>query len=373
MGKWKPFFYSRLGSTVSIEPVRLNELCFLLFYAHHWVPDMNRNEQNFAVVERAEGTIKPVSFEVIHAARKLADEMAGHVTAILLGGDNDLEKDLQSLFYFGAHRVLWLRHPLLMNYSTALSVSAILPEINSRQPNCILFAATNHGKEFAAALSAHLKTGLATDCISLEMGSVGSLSVQRPVNAGKAISTLELGSSRPQIATLRPNVFRGERPDESRGGEIETVEVELRENSLALKLKEIVMDAGKNVDITEARIVVSGGLGLQNGGNFKLLEELAEVLGAAVGASRPVVDDGWRPYSNQVGQTGRTVSPDLYIACGISGAVQHLAGMSSSKCIVAINKDANAPIFSVADYGIVGDVLEVLPLLTQEFRKVLQN
>jgi electron transfer flavoprotein alpha subunit len=170
---------------------------------------------------------------------------------------------------------------------------------------------------------------------------------------------------------LRPNVFRGPGLDSSRSGEIETIDVQLPVDELVLKIKEVVRETGEALDITETRVVVSGGLGMQEAENFKLLKDLARVLGGAVGASRPVVDNQWRNYSNQVGQTGRTVSPDLYIACGISGAVQHLGGMSTSKCIVAINKDPHAPIFSVADYGIVGDALEILPLLTQEFTRVL--
>jgi electron transfer flavoprotein alpha subunit len=195
--------------------------------------------------------------------------------------------------------------------------------------------------------------------------------VHRPVYAGKAISHLTLQGPGPHILSLRPNVFRGPGPDLSRNGDVVELDVPCSGGDLLLKIREVVKEAGKNLDVTEARIVISGGLGMQDPENFQLLEDLAQVLGGAVGASRPVVDNGWRGYSNQVGQTGRTVQPDLYIACGISGAVQHLAGMSSSKCIVAINKDASAPIFSVADYGIVGDALEILPLLTSEFKQVL--
>ena len=326
----------------------------------------------FALVEHAEGVVKPVSLEVLYAARQLADQTGGQVLAVCLGLQGESESDCQSFIQYGADRVLVLRHPHLARYRVSVYLETLLSVIQSRHPEILLLPATNHGKELAAALSARLKTGLATDCISLEVDSGEGLKVRRPVNAGKAISTLVYDSARPQIATLRANVFRGPGPDPSRTGEVECLDVKVEENSLAIRVKDIVQETGKSLDIAEARIVVSGGLGMQNAENFKLLEDLAKVLGAAVGASRPVVDDGWRKYSNQVGQTGRTVSPDLYIACGISGSVQHLAGMSSSKCIVAINKDPHAPIFTVADYGIVADVLEVLPLLTAEFRKVLQ-
>ena len=333
---------------------------------------MNNGKLIFAIVEHAEGVVKPVSLEILHAARQLADQMGGQVLAVCLGLQGESESDCQSFIQYGADRVLVLRHPHLARYTVSVYLETLLSAIQSRHPEILLLPATTHGKELAAALSARLKTGLATDCISLEASSGEGLKVRRPVNAGKAISTLVYDSPRPQIATLRANVFRGSGPDPTRTGEVECLDVKVEENSLPIRVKDIVKETGKSLDIDEARIVVSGGLGMQNSENFKLLEDLAKVLGAAVGASRPVVDDGWRKYSNQVGQTGRTVSPDLYIACGISGSVQHLAGMSSSKCIVAINKDPHAPIFTVADYGIVADVLEVLPLLTAEFRKVLQ-
>ncbi|VAX32886.1 Electron transfer flavoprotein, alpha subunit, partial [hydrothermal vent metagenome] len=322
---------------------------------------VNNSRQIFAVVEHAEGKVKTVSFEVLHAARLLADQMAGQVVAIYMGAEAETEVDCRNFIEYGADRVLVLRHPQLAHYTVFAHLEALLTAIASRQPEVVLLSATTHGKEIAAALSARLDTGLATDCVALDFDSGEGLKVIRPVNSGKAISTLVFDSARPQIATLRANVFRGPGPDASRSGEVECLDVEVPENSLLARVANIVQETGQSLDISEARIVVSGGLGMQNAENFKLLQELADVLGAAVGASRPVVDDGWRDYSSQVGQTGRTVSPDLYIACGISGAVQHLAGMSSSKCIVAINKDPNAPIFSVADYGIVGDVLEVLP------------
>ena len=191
--------------------------------------------------------------------------------------------------------------------------------------------------------------------------------------AGKAVSTLRFAGKHSHIVTLRPNIFRDSEERPASAGEKVIINPEIPKSALLLQIKEIVKETGCSLDISEARIVVSGGLGMQGPENFKLLEDLADVLGAAVGASRPVVDNKWRNYSNQVGQTGRTVAPDLYIACGISGAVQHLAGMSSSRFIVAINKDASAPIFSVADYGIVGDALEILPLLTEQFKLALEK
>ena len=263
------------------------------------------------------------------------------------------------------------QNPRFRIVSLDQALEAIESQLTAEKPYAIFFSATTHGKELAASLSARLNVGLATDCVAIEVGEQGKPMVRRPVYAGKALSHLILQGSGPHILTLRQNIFRGPGPDTSRTGKVELLDIKIPDDRLVLKVRDVVREAGNPLDVTEARVIVSGGLGMQQPENFKLLEDLAQVLQGAVGASRPVVDNGWRNYSNQIGQTGRTVQPDLYIACGISGAVQHLAGMSAAKCIVAINKDANAPIFSVADYGIVGDVLEVLPLLTEEFRRVL--
>ena len=332
---------------------------------------MDEDKEIWAVLERANGGIKPVGFEVLNAGRELAGKMQVRVTAIV-HGDSGLI-DHQSLFHFGADRVLCLSHPLLKTYTSSGFIHVLRSLLNSHKPYVLLLAANNHGKELASGLAAQLGVGLATDCVSLDHKEEAGLSATRPVYAGKAYSTVRFKGARPYIITLRPNVFRGGGPDTSRTGQYEEIPAEISAGVMNIKVREIVSEMGDILDITEARIVVSGGLGMQGPENFKLLEDLARVLGAAVGASRPVVDNGWRQYSNQVGQTGRTVSPDLYVACGISGAVQHLAGMSSSKCIVAINRDPHAPIFSVADYGIVGDVLQVLPVLTQEFSRVLNE
>jgi electron transfer flavoprotein alpha subunit len=330
---------------------------------------MSAAKRIWVLVEINNGKIKPVSFEVIHAARVLADSLGCQVDALCLSGE--APSAVGSLISHGANQVIVLKHSRLKSFVLDSWLVAFEPVVHERNPYLILFAATPHGKELAASLSARLNVALATDCVWVEAGSSGNINVRRPVYAGKAHSYLVLSGSGPHILSLRPNIFRGPGPDASRSGEVEVIDVRIPVDELVLKIKEVVRETGEGLDIAETRVVVSGGLGMQEAENFKLLEDLAHVLGGAVGASRPVVDNQWRNYSNQVGQTGRTVSPDLYIACGISGAVQHLAGMSTSKCIVAINKDPHAPIFSVADYGIVGDALEVLPLLTREFTRVL--
>jgi len=305
--------------------------------------------------------------EVISAARKLADQVSGKVVVFYLCLETDEQVDL--FIQHGADEVRLLQHPDLKTYIHENYGFALTRELEKSSVDYLFLPATNNGKELSAVLSAQLGVGVATDCISLSVWGEGDVEAVRPVSAGKALSTVRFKGKKPYILTLRPNVFREADSLISRSGEVFKEDIQLPEFSR--QAQQLVKKVGSQLDITEARIVVSGGLGMQGPENFKLLEELAEVLGGAVGASRPVVDNGWREYSNQVGQTGRTVSPDLYIACGISGSVQHLAGMSSSRCIVAINTDPNAPIFSVADYGIVGDVLKVVPALTREFKKVL--
>lgn len=319
------------------------------------------------VIEHDQGETKPVSLEVLSAARKLADQITGKVVAFCFCSDTNL--DAEPFIRHGADEVRFLTHPDLQYYIHENYAFALLQQLEKSSLDFLLLPATNNGKELSAVLSAKLGVGVATDCISLSVCGEGEVEAVRPVSSGKAHSTVRFKGNKPNILTLRPNVFRS--PPTSREGDIVASETQLPEFSQ--RVRDLVKQVGSQLDISEARIVVSGGLGMQGPENFKLLEELAGVLGGAVGASRPVVDNGWRDYSNQVGQTGRTVSPDLYFACGISGAVQHLAGMSSSRCIVAINSDPNAAIFAVADYGIVGDVLKVVPVLIQEFKKILAS
>ena len=331
---------------------------------------MSVHKDIWVVIEHSDGTVKPVSLEAVHAARQLSSKSGGQVKAVYLGlegGDG-----VKAVARSGVDQVLLILDPELETYTSSRYLAALFKCMSDSPPSAILLPATNHGKELGPALATSLGSGLATDCIGLDYSESSGIKVDRPVYAGKALSSLEFSGPAPTIITLRPNAFRSDPVVAAREAPIIEHSPEWTELSKILHLKEIIKGSG-TLDITEARIVVSGGLGMQGPENFHLLEELAEVLGAAVGASRPVVDNGWRDYSNQVGQTGRTVGPDLYIACGISGSVQHLAGMSSSKCIMAINKDPNAPIFEVADYGIVGDALQILPILTREFKNVVQG
>ena len=331
---------------------------------------MSHNNEIWVIIEHSGGVVKPSSLEAVHAARLLAGKCGGKTKAVVLGsGHSDA---VQEAAQSGVDQVLFISDSELNEYTSSRYLKALSDAVSQGSPLAVLLAATNHGKELAGALSTRLGSGLATDCTGLDFSEGNGLSVQRPVYAGKAFSALDISDPFPAVITLRANVFRPEPGLQFDEAPVVQQAVEWSGGDQLLNLKEIVKASGA-LDITEAKIVVAGGLGMQGPENFPLLEELAAVLGGAVGASRPVVDNGWREYSNQIGQTGRTVSPDLYIACGISGAVQHLAGMSSSKCIVAINRDGNAPIFDVADYGLVGDALEIVPILTREFKSLLAS
>lgn len=331
---------------------------------------MSESQDIWVVIEHGEGVVKSASLEAVHAARMLAASCGGKITALVLDSGTSDSDLLKQVSRSGVDQVVHFSDPDFAHPISSRYLTALVNFISNGSPLAILLAATNHGKELASGLAASLGTGLATDCTSLEFQEGSGIRVERPVYAGKAISSVEFSGASPVIITLRPNAFRPQSTEEFPEASIIEQSVEWTDSSRLLEFVKMIKSSGA-LDITEARVVVSGGLGMQGSDQFSMLEELADVLGGAVGASRPVVDNGWREYSDQVGQTGRTVSPDLYIACGISGAVQHLAGMSSAKCVVAINKDANAPIFDIADYGIVGDALEIVPILTREFKSVV--
>jgi electron transfer flavoprotein alpha subunit len=317
-----------------------------------------------AFAEQREGFIKKSSFETVQAARGIADTLGARFSALVVG--NDIRREAATLGAYGAERVLAVENERLAAHSST-AVAHIIAEVARREQTTHVFLpASQMGKDLAPRVAVKLEAGLAGDCTELQVEE-GEIVAGRPIYAGKALLTVRV-TTPVKLYTLRPNVFT------ARAGEgtatVEPLEIPLEEAAFSAVVRELKVARGRP-DVTEADIIVSGGRGLKGPEHFHLIEELADVLGGAVGASRAVVDAGWRPHDEQVGQTGKTVAPTLYIACGISGAVQHLAGMSSSKYIVAVNKDKDAPIFSVADYGIVGDVFEVLPALTGELRKTL--
>lgn len=314
--------------------------------------------------EQREGKLLNVSIELIGEGRKIADELDTELTAILLG--KDVEDLAKQLIKYGADNVLYGESELLQIYTTDGYTKVICDLIKERKPEIMLIGATNIGRDLGPRISARIHTGLTADCTRLEVDKENRRLLQtRPAFGGNLMATIICPNHRPQMSTVRPGVMEKAKYDESRLGNIEKFVPNLREEDIKAKVLEVVKEAKAQIKLEEANIIVSGGRGLGNPEGFKLIEELAEKLGAVVGASRATVDAGWIDQSHQVGQTGKTVRPTLYIACGISGAIQHLAGMQESEVIVAINKDKNAPIFKIADYGVVGDVYEVLPELIE--------
>ncbi|HUV59009.1 MAG TPA: electron transfer flavoprotein subunit alpha/FixB family protein [Desulfatiglandales bacterium] len=320
------------------------------------------------VAEQREGELRKISFELTSEARRLADQMGQSVTAILLG--SNIKGKAPELGKYGADKVIVADDNRLATYTTDAYVSVIAQLAQSGEPAIILLGASVQGKDLSGRLAARLGVGMVQDCVAFSLEN-GNLVAKRPIYAGKAYATVTFKDSVPQIATARPNVLELNEPDGSKSAEVVDAEFSLDDSQLKTKVAEIIQEKGAKVDLTEAERIVSGGRGMKGPENYTILEELADIIDATVGASRSAVDSGWRPHSDQVGQTGKVVSPNLYIACGISGAIQHLAGMSTSKYIVAINKDPEAPIFQKADYGIVGDLFEVVPALTEEIKKIL--
>jgi electron transfer flavoprotein alpha subunit len=308
--------------------------------------------------EARDGRLRRASLEVVSEARRLAGPLGATVETVVIGKDaGALAKELAAQ---GADRVRVFDDAALHAYATESWARALAQAIADAHPRVVLLPFTAMGKDLAPRVAARVGAGLASDCVGLELRD-GRLVARRPMYAGKAYATVEW-TGEPQMATLRPNVFPLGPTDAARPVEIVKGSVD---GAARARVSATTATARGKLQLGEAQIIVSGGRGLKGPENFHLVESLAEALGAAVGASRAVVDAGWVDHQLQVGQTGRTVSPKLYVACGISGAIQHLAGMSSSGCIVAINKDPDAPIFKVADYGVVGDLFEVLPKLTE--------
>ena len=307
--------------------------------------------------EQRDGRLRRASLEAVSEARRLAGALGATVTAVVIGpGGEALAGELGA---YGADRVVLFDDAGFSDYATESYARALAQAIAEEKPSVVLVPFTAMGKDLAPRVAAKVGAGLASDCVALSAVG-GRLVARRPTYAGKAYANVEWAGE-PQLASLRPNVFALGELDASRQPEVvkATADASARARVTALRAA-----AQGKVQLTEAQVIVSGGRGLKGPEHFHLVEELAEAMGAATGASRAVVDAGWVDHTMQVGQTGKTVSPSLYVACGISGAIQHLAGMSSSKCIVAINKDPDAPIFKVADFGILGDVFEVLPRLT---------
>lgn len=316
----------------------------------------------FIVGEQNLGKLHGVTLELVGEGRKLADKIGKELSVILLG--NDLENIVKTLEYYDIDNIIVVDNKKLENYNTDYYANTISEIINSMKPEIVLYGATSIGRDIAPRVAAKIGTGLTADCTKLEIDEEdGKLLQTRPAFGGNLMATIICPRNRPQMSTVRPGVM--EKAKKGKCHSVKIIKPEIPESAYSsnVEFEKIEIPKEKKVNLVDAKIVVSGGRGLKTPEGFKLIRELADVLGGEVGSSRAAVDSGWIDHSHQVGQTGTTVRPDLYIACGISGAIQHLAGMSESKTIVAINKDPQAPIFKVCDYGIVGDLYKVIPEL----------
>ncbi|WP_413926925.1 electron transfer flavoprotein subunit alpha/FixB family protein [Clostridioides sp. ES-W-0017-02] len=331
---------------------------------------INLNDYNgvWVIGEQREGKINPVTIELIGEGRKLADQLGKELAVVIAG--YEVEKEVKELLHYSVDKAYYINDPLLKDFTTdgyAISIAGLIEE---KKPEVVLVGATSIGRDIAPRIAGKVGTGLTADCTKLEIDSTDNKLLQtRPAFGGNLMATIVCPKNRPQMSTVRPGVMAKAVRTESKTGVLEVVTPELNEKMIRTRLVEILPKEKKSINLTDARIIVSAGRGLKRAEGFELIKELADKLGAEIGASRAAVDSGWIEHSHQVGQTGTTVRPELYIACGISGAIQHLAGMSDSKYIVAINKDSKAPIFSICDYGIVGDLYEILPEMIESLNR----
>ncbi len=314
----------------------------------------------FVITEQHDGAFRKVTFETVSEGRRIADGLNTNLTAVVMG--SGVENITGELEKYGADKILVADDPILAEYTTDAYTNVLANIIKPLDPELIIIGASTQGKDLAARLAARLDAGMAMECVAIRLENSG-LVFTRPMFGGKVLAEVEIEGT-PKIAAVRPNVMSiAESP---KTASVEKADV--LAGDVATSVIETKAEAGDKVELTEADIIVSGGRG--TGGDYAVIEELAALFGGAVGASRSAVDEGWRPHSDQVGQTGKVVSPNLYVACGISGAIQHLAGMSTSKYIVAINKDPEAPIFAKADFGVAGDLFEVVPEIIEEVKKL---
>jgi electron transfer flavoprotein alpha subunit len=336
------------------------------------LPEIKDYKGIWVFIEQKNGRVQSVSYELLGKAQELAKKLKCQVSGVLIG--NKLEDQLDELIFCGADNIYLVEAPELANFQDEPYTKILVELIKKYKPEIFLCGATNIGRSLISRVAINIKAGLTADCTGLDIDPDKNILLQtRPAFGGNIMATIISPNYRPQMATVRHKVFTPLEADKKRKGKIIKESFNPSLYFSRTKLLDIIEEIESTVNLSEADIIVSGGRGMGGADNFKLLKELAHVLGAAVGSSRAAVDSGWMPYSHQVGQTGRTVAPKIYFACGISGQIQHLVGMQSSKIIVAINKDPEAPIFKVATYGIVGDLFQVVPELTKTFKEVLHK
>ncbi|MBU1727450.1 MAG: FAD-binding protein [Candidatus Omnitrophica bacterium] len=336
------------------------------------LPNIKDYKGIWVFIEQKNGKVQSVSYELLGKAQELARKLNCQVSGVLIG--NNMEDQLDELIWHGADNIYLVEAPEIANFQDEPYTNILVELVKKYKPEILLCGATAIGRSLISRVAINIKAGLTADCTGLDIDPEKKILLQtRPAFGGNIMATIISPNYRPQMATVRHKVFQPMAPDKHRKGKIIKESFNNSVYFSRTKLLDIVEEIESLVNIAEADIIVSGGRGIGCPENFKLLEEFAHVLGAAVGASRAAVDSGWMPYSHQVGQTGRTVSPKIYFACGISGQIQHLVGMQSSKIIIAINKDPDAPIFKVATYGIVGDLFQVIPALTRKFKEALKK
>ncbi|MCB6342210.1 MULTISPECIES: electron transfer flavoprotein subunit alpha/FixB family protein [Enterocloster] len=325
------------------------------------------NKNIWVFIETDEGKAKSVGLELLNPGRMLAKKAGEELVAVVFGTENTAA--VAQIQEYGVDRIISVEGAEYEKYSFDAYTYAMTALVNKYAPSAILIGATNNGRDFGPRLSCRLRTGLTADCTGLDYDAEsGNVAWTRPAFGGNLMACIMCPDTRPQIGTVRPGVFK-KAPVPDKHADVISEKISVPADKIRVRLVESIREAAEGmVNLEDAEIIVSGGRGMGASENFKLIEELADALGGAVGASRAAVDAGWIGHAHQVGQTGKTVGPKLYIACGISGAIQHLAGMSGSECIVAINQDPEAPIFTMADYGIIGNVFEVLPALTEEIK-----
>ena len=329
--------------------------------------DLESYKGVWVVAEHYNGELHSVSFELLGVGRKLADKLKVELAAVLIG--YKLQERAKKLIGYGADRVHLAEHPDLITFNDESYANVLTELIKEKKPEILLAGATAVGRSFIPRVAVAVETGLTADCTGLDIGDDGLLYQTRPAFGGNVMATILCPRRRPQMATVRPMVMKKPDFNKERQGVVEAFAPSPKAVTSRVKVLETVTQEQETVRITEADVVITGGRGLQKAENFKILEEVALLLNGAIGATRSVVDEGWMPYSHQVGQTGKTVSPKLYIACGVSGAIQHVVGMQGSEIIVAVNKDPNAPIFDIVNYGIVADLFEFVPELVKKIKE----
>ena len=336
------------------------------------VQDISAYKGVWVIAEQNKGVIQSVTYELLGKGKELADKLGVELCAVLLG--DNIESECKELISRGAKKVYLVDSKELAHYQSEPYSKVITEVINEYKPEIVLCGATSTGRSLIARVAVKIDAGLTADCTGLDIDEEKGLLLQtRPAFGGNIMATIICPNHRPQMATVRHKVMKEAEVDESLSGEIIKKSYSKDILSSRTKVLDVIEEEGNSVNLSEADIIVSGGRGLGKPENFSLLHELADTIGGAIGASRAAVDADWIAYSHQVGQTGKTVCPKIYISCGISGQIQHLAGMSSSDIIIAINKDSDAPIFKVANYGIVGDIFEILPLLTKKLKEILNK